>query len=303
MRVAAIDCGTNSIRLFVAEGDAGHLRELNRRVELNRLGEGVDASGQFSDGALQRTFDACDLYAEVLAEHNVDRLRFVATSAARDVSNREAFFAGVEQRLGVRPDIISGDEEARLSFSGALAGVGEVPLPALVMDLGGGSTEFVTGDATGINHAVSIDMGSVRVRERFLLDEVPTADQIAAATAWIDDQLDASGVCFAPATWIGVAGTVTSLAAIEQGQVTYDRDAVHGSTLRPSVIQQLSERLLTLTVDDIMTIGPLKRRRAEVISAGALICDRVARRMGKELIVSESDILDGIARDLLADRA
>lgn len=300
MRVAAIDCGTNSIRLYVAEGDSAHIRELDRRIELNRLGQGVDASGHFADEALRRTFDACDQYATVIDELCVDQIRFVATSAARDAGNREAFFAGVEQRLGVRPEVITGEEEARLSFTGALAGVGDVATPALVMDLGGGSTEFVTGDAATVTHAVSLNMGSVRVRERFLLDEIPTPEQVDAATEWIDRQLDESRVCFAPATWIGVAGSVTSLVAIHQGLSTYDRAAVHGATLNADDIHRITERLLTLSVRDIMTIGPLRPRRAEVISAGALICDRVARRIDADLVVSESDILDGIALDLLA---
>lgn len=302
MRVAVIDCGTNSIRLLVAEGDAGTpLVDLDRRLELNRLGQGVDATGRFATEALERTFVACDRFAAVIGELDADRVRFVATSAARDAANRDEFFAGVLARLGVRAEVISGDEEARLSFRGALSGVGRVGEPVLVMDLGGGSTELVTGTMDGqILHATSVNMGSVRVRERFLVDEVPTASQVAQARAWVDEQLDASGVPFDRVrAWVGVAGTATSLSAIQLGLAVYDRARVHGSTLDADQIAALTDRLLGSTVEQIMTMGPLQRRRAEVIGAGALICQRVAARLTCELLVSESDILDGLAMDLL----
>ena len=302
MRVAAFDCGTNSIRLLVAEGDAGRpLVDLDRRLELNRLGQGVDATGRFAPEALERTFGACDRFAAVIAELDADRVRFVATSAARDALNRDEFFAGVLARLGVAADVISGEEEARLSFRGALSGVGRLEEPMLVMDLGGGSTELVTGNSDGqILAAVSLNMGSVRVRERFLLDEVPTPAQVVQARAWVDEQLDACGVPFDRVrTWIGVAGTATSMSAMQQELVVYDRSRVHGSTLDADQIAALTDRLLSSTIEQIMTMGPLQRRRAEVIGAGALICQRLATRLTCDLLISESDILDGLAMDLL----
>src|SRR5215203_2194980 len=212
--VAAIDCGTNSIRLLIAEPDgSGGLRDLDRRLEIVRLGQGVDATGEFHPDALQRTFAAVDHYAELIKKANVpvEKVHFVATSATRDAKNRDSFFAGIKQRLGVLPDVISGETEARLSFMGALSRVTPEGELVLVMDIGGGSTELITGSGAGeMRSAISLDIGSVRVTERFLKQNPVADDDLARAMAYVDDLLAGSGVDFASiGTWIGVAGTAT----------------------------------------------------------------------------------------------
>ena len=299
-RVAAVDCGTNSIRLLVSEDTPQGPRELDRRLIITRLGQGVDATGEFHPDALARTLAACDEYAAVLRELGVTRVRFVATSAARDARNRDAFYEGVTARLGVRPEIIPGAEEAALSFGGALAAARDVALPALVMDVGGGSTELVLGRSDADAAGVSLDMGSVRIRERFLHSDPPTPAEVAAATAFIDDLLDGCGVDLAAArTWFGVGGTATALAAINLGLTSYDRARVQGAVLTRDEVAALSHRLLTEPVARILQIPTMVPGRADVICAGALIIARVSRRVDADLTVSESDILDGLAMDLL----
>lgn len=337
-RVAAIDCGTNSIRLLIADGagasesspsdghgtvgagvsspgaaemvgsdreSAGGLTEVDRRVELVRLGQGVDATGMFHPDALARTFTAIDGYAELIEDAGVERLRFVATSASRDVQNRAEFEAGVRERLGVDVEVISGEEEARLSFSGALEvlkGRADVaPGPVLVTDIGGGSTELVVGEQTGqIMGAASVDVGAVRLRERFLCSDPITATERRAATDHVDRVLDASGVPWhAARTWIGVAGTATSMAAMFLDLATYDRARVHGATILPTDVQRLSDRIIASTVEELTTVPTLAPMRAQVIAGGALICARIAERVGVPLIVSETDILDAVAAELV----
>ncbi len=302
MRVGVFDCGTNSLRLLIADGAPdGGLRDVVRSLRLVRLGQGVDATGEFHPDALARTFEALDEYATVVTDHHCDRLRFVATSAARDARNREDFFAGVRQRLGVEAEIIPGDEEARLSFGGALSGVRAGADPVLVVDIGGGSTEMVTGRRDGtISHAVSLDMGSVRIRERILHGDPPTADEIARAREFIDAMVAGAGVQLPVGTFIGVAGTITSLSAIHQGLATYDRAKVHGSTLTAAEVHALAERLLATSVEEVEATTCLPRRRAEVICAGAMIADAIAARAGVPMTVSEADILDGVALEMLA---
>ena len=305
LRVAAIDCGTNSIRLLVGEsGPGGELVELVRRTEIVRLGQGVDATGEFHPDALRRTFAATDEHARLVTAAGVgaDRIHFVATSAARDARNRQEFFDGIEARLGVVPDVITGDTEAQLSFTGALSRVRPEAEPVLVMDIGGGSTELIVGGATGeLRSAISLDIGSVRLTERFLKVNPPAADDIAAATAYIDGLLDQAGVDFAAVgTWIGVAGTATTLAGVLLGLERYDRKQVHGAALSVAAIAEMLDRLSSMTVAQIRELPSMHPGRADVITAGALIADRVAARMSvRELIVSESDILDGIALELL----
>lgn len=299
-RVAAIDCGTNSIRVLVAEAADSGFVELDRQLRLTRLGQGVDASGEFHPEALARTLAACEEYGAVLAAHDVNTVRFVATSAARDARNREEFFAGVRSRLGVYPEVIGGDEEARLSFEGALSAVPDAATPALVMDVGGGSTELVLGQPGRPLRGVSLDMGSVRLRERFLPSDPPTVEEAAEASEFVDDLLDASGIDFAAArTWFGVGGTATSLSAIVQGLDAYDRARVNGSKVSRLELVGLSARLLTSTVAEVLEIPTMVPGRADVICAGALICARVAARTGVDLTVSEADILDGIVLALL----
>lgn len=301
-RVAAIDCGTNSVRLLVAEASGVGPRELFRDLRLTRLGQGVDATGEFHTDALARTLAACDDYASVLAEFGVARLRFVATSAARDARNRDDFYAGVRARLGVDAEIISGAEEAQLSFDGALAALPDAAAPALVMDIGGGSTELVTGRPGASAHGISLDMGSVRVRERFLHGDPPSDAEIAEASAFIDGLLDASGIDFAAQrTWIGVGGTATSLAAIGQDLEAYDRTRVHRSTMTRDALAALTARLLTSPVATVLDIPTMVPGRADVICAGALISHRVGLRMRVDLQVSEADILDGLVAAMLAD--
>jgi exopolyphosphatase / guanosine-5'-triphosphate,3'-diphosphate pyrophosphatase len=305
-RVAAIDCGTNSIRLLIAEPDgSGGLADLERRLEIVRLGQGVDATGQFHPDALRRTFAAVDGYAELIkkAEVPTGNVHFVATSAARDVKNREAFFAGVKERLGVLPDVISGETEARLSFLGALSRVKPEGEPVLVMDIGGGSTELITGGASGDLHsAVSLDVGSVRVTERFFKQNPVADDDLERAAEYVDDLLTGSGVDFdSIGAWIGVAGTVTTLAGVYLELERYDRERVHGARIPLAAIAEQLHRLARLTVDQIRALPSMHPGRADVITGGALVESRIAARVHLDhLIVSESDILDGIALQLIA---
>jgi len=304
-RVAAIDCGTNSIRLLIAEPNgAGGLTDLQRRLEVVRLGQGVDASGAFHADALQRTFAAVDQYAELIkkADVPVEKVHFVATSATRDVKNRDSFFAGVKERLGVVPDVISGETEARLSFYGALSRVTPEGEPVLVMDIGGGSTELITGSAAGtLQSGISLDVGSVRVTERFLKQNPVADDDLAGAAEYVDHLLTGSGVDFnSIGTWIGVAGTVTTLAGVYLELEHYDRERVHGAVIPLPAIAELLHRLARMTVQEIRALPSMHPGRADVITGGALIEARVAARLSvKDLIVSESDILDGIALQLM----
>ena len=335
-RVAVIDCGTNSIRLLIADGTrtsgsssqhgqgaigassprvsavvdneqeaADGLIEVDRRVELVRLGQGVDATGMFHPHALIRTFRAIDGYAELIEDAGVERLRFVATSASRDVQNRAEFEAGVRERLGVEVEVISGEEEARLSFSGALEvlkGRADVDAgPVLVTDIGGGSTELVVGEQTGqVMGAASVDIGAVRMRERFLRSDPATAAERRAAIGHVDRILDASDVPWHEArTWVGVAGTATSMAAMFLDLTAYDRARVHGAMLLPTDVEHLSSRIIDSTVEELTTVPTLAPLRAQVIAGGALICSRIAERVGVPLIVSETDILDAVATELV----
>jgi exopolyphosphatase/guanosine-5'-triphosphate,3'-diphosphate pyrophosphatase len=304
-RVAAIDCGTNSIRLLIADaGAGGGLAEVVRETQIVRLGQGVDATGEFHPDALVRTFAAVDHYAGLIAEAGVetDRIQFVATSAARDAKNRQAFFDGVQQRLRVLPEVITGDTEAQLSFTGALSGVRPDGEPVLVMDIGGGSTELIVGTAAGeLMSGISLNIGSVRLTERFLKQSPPSADGLAAASAYIDGLLDSAGIDFgAVGTWIGVAGTATTLAGVVLGLKTYDRSLVHGSTLSVQQLLSLLDQLSQLTVEQIRALPSMHPGRADVVTGGTLIASRVAARMSvSEMVVSESDILDGIALSLI----
>ena len=304
-RVAAIDCGTNSIRLLIAEPDgSGGLNDLKRRLEIVRLGQGVDATGEFHPDALRRTFAAVDDYAELIkkAEVPVEKVHFVATSAARDAKNRDRFLLGIKERLGVQADVISGETEARLSFMGALSRVTPDGEPVLVMDIGGGSTELITGSAAGELHsAISLDIGSVRVTERFLRQNPVADDDLERATTYVDELLAGSGVDFdSIGTWIGVAGTATTLAGVYLELERYDRERVHGARIPVPAIAELLNRLAGLTVEEIRALPSMHPGRADVITSGALVETRVAQRLHVgELIVSESDILDGIALQLI----
>jgi exopolyphosphatase / guanosine-5'-triphosphate,3'-diphosphate pyrophosphatase len=304
-RVAAIDCGTNSIRLLIAESDgSGGLKDLERRLEVVRLGQGVDASAEFHPDALRRTFAAVEDYAELIKKADVptEKVHFVATSATRDVKNRETFFAGIQERLAVLPDVISGETEARLSFIGALSRVTPEGEPVLVMDIGGGSTELITGNRAGdMDSAISLDIGSVRITERFLKQNPVADDDLQRAIGYVDDLLADSNVDFASiGTWIGVAGTVTTLAGVFLELEHYDRERVHGAVIPLPAVHELLHRLAGMTVDEIRALPSMHPGRADVITGGALVEARVAARLQvADLIVSESDILDGIALGIL----
>ncbi|MFF2013488.1 exopolyphosphatase [Streptomyces sp. NPDC058195] len=307
-RVAAIDCGTNSIRLLVADADpsTGELGELDRRMEIVRLGQGVDRTGRLAPEALERTFAACRQYAAVIKEHGAQRLRFVATSASRDAENRDDFVRGVVGILGVEPEVISGDQEAEFSFTGAtreLAGHEHLPKPYLVVDIGGGSTEFVVGDDR-VSAARSVDIGCVRMTERHLvrdgvLTDPPTAGQAEAVRADIEAALDLAGRSVpltGAATLVGLAGTVTTVAAIALGLEAYDSSAIHHSRISFEQVEEITARLLGSTHAERAAIGAMHPGRADVIVSGALILLAVMKRTGaREVVVSEHDILDGIA--------
>jgi exopolyphosphatase/guanosine-5'-triphosphate,3'-diphosphate pyrophosphatase len=314
-RVGAIDCGTNSIRLLIAdvdpESNGGRLRDVHREMRIVRLGEGVDATGQFAPAALARTRVALAEYADELRTHGVERVRMVATSAARDVGNREEFFAMTAELLGaVVPgavaEVITGTEEAALSFIGAVGELDSSAAPFVVVDLGGGSTEVVVGDrpdVTGVTASFSADIGCVRLTERCLHSDPPTAAEIEAARIVVRDGLS-QALRAVPVegarTWVGVAGTMTTLSALAQGMVTYDADAIHLSRVGFDELLTVCDDLIAMTRKQRAALGPMHEGRVDVIGGGAIVVEELARELGSragidELVVSEHDILDGIA--------
>ncbi|MFP8885936.1 Ppx/GppA phosphatase family protein [Streptomyces mangrovi] len=315
VRVAAIDCGTNSIRLLVADidPDTGELTDLDRRMTIVRLGQGVDRTGRLAPEALERTFAACREYAEVIRAHGVTpgRTRFVATSASRDAENRDDFVRGVVDILGVEPEVITGDQEAEFSFTGAtreLAGAEHLTGPYLVVDIGGGSTEFVVGD-DGVRAARSVDVGCVRLTERHLLrdgaiTDPPSQAQIAAMRADAEAALDLveKTVPLAEArTLVGLAGSVTTVAAVALELPEYDPSAIHHSRIGAEKVAEVTARLLAATHDERAAIPVMHPGRVDVIGAGALVLQTIMERTGaREVVVSEHDILDGIAHSCAA---
>ncbi|MGY5007190.1 Ppx/GppA phosphatase family protein [Streptomyces sp. 900105755] len=307
-RVAAIDCGTNSIRLLVADADpeTGELVDLDRRMVIVRLGQGVDRTGRLAPEALQRTFAACREYAAVIKEYGAERLRFVATSASRDAENRDEFVRGVLDILGVEPEVISGDQEAEFSFTGAtreLSGREDLAKPFLVVDIGGGSTEFVVGDAH-VRAARSVDVGCVRMTERHLVHEghvsdPPTEAETAAMRADIERALDLAEETVPlreARTLVGLAGSVTTLSAIHQDLPEYDSAAIHHSRIPYARVREITEWLLRSTHAERAAIPSMHPGRVDVIGAGALVLRSIMERVGaEEVVVSEHDILDGIA--------
>jgi len=297
--VAAIDCGTNTVKLLI-----GALPDVAvREMRIVRLGQGVDATGRLADEALERTFAALDDYASLIADHGVERLRFCATSATRDAANADVFVAGVRARLGVEPEVVSGDEEAALAFDGAVRNLRVTPAePVLVVDIGGGSTELVLGTTSGgPDAAVSLDIGSVRLHERHLHSDPPTPDEVDACVAAIDAHLDRSPVPLSEAaTVVGVAGTVTTVGAGVLDLPAYDRALVDQAELSVDDVHGLVDRLLAMPLAERLALPWLHPGRADVIGAGVLILDRVLRRTGVQtMVVSEADILDGIAWSLV----
>ena len=305
--VAAIDCGTNSIRLLVAEYTDGRLHDIVREMRVVRLGEGVDRTGRFAPAALDRTRAAVREYAATIAAAGAAgaaAVRMVATSATRDVANRDEFFALVHAELGIEPDVISGAEEAALSFTGAASVLGDATGPLLVADIGGGSTELVRGDLDGTSplQAHSMDVGCVRMTERHLHDDPPTAAQIAAVVDDVEHALDAASreVAFAPAApFVGVAGTVTTIAALALDLPHYDARRIHGSTITAGQVADVTERLLRMTRDERAALPVMHPGRVDVIGGGALVLRTIVQRLGLDTATaSEHDILDGIALGL-----
>lgn len=314
-RVAAIDCGTNSIRLLVAdlterEDGTVALRDVHREMRIVRLGEGVDATKRLSIAALRRTRDALADYTMICRRKGAERVRMVATSATRDATNRDEFFSMTRDILGVEAEVISGDEEARLSFTGAVGDLEPEDGPFVVTDIGGGSTELVVGTWDGkraeITGALSVDIGCVRITERCLPGDPPSEDEIAKARSFAADTLapafDTVPVAEAK-TWIGVAGTVTTLSAVAQGLPEYDSERTHLSRLSRAEITRTAQQLLTATKEERAANPVIHPGRVDVIGGGAIIADVLADKLAamaeiRELLVSEHDILDGIALSL-----
>ncbi|MCL3993919.1 Ppx/GppA phosphatase family protein [Streptomyces lavenduligriseus] len=307
-RVAAVDCGTNSIRLLVADADpaTGELTELDRRMTIVRLGQDVDRTGRLAPEALERTFAACREYAGIIKEHGAERIRFVATSASRDAENRQEFVRGVLDILGVEPEVITGDQEAEFSFTGAtkeLTGRTDLARPYLVVDIGGGSTEFVVGDDR-VRAARSVDIGCVRMTERHLVhggevSDPPTGEQIAAIRADVEAALDLAErtVPLREArTLVGLAGSVTTVSAIAQELPEYDSARIHHSRVSRERVREITEWLLRSTHAERAAVPSMHPGRVDVIGAGALVLLAIMERTGaEEVVVSEHDILDGIA--------
>jgi exopolyphosphatase / guanosine-5'-triphosphate,3'-diphosphate pyrophosphatase len=301
-RVAAIDCGTNSIRLLVADvpdAPGEPLTDLVRRMAIVRLGEGVDRTGELSPAAIERTRVALSGYKDQIQDLKVDRVRMVATSASRDASNAADFRKMVTETLGTAPEVISGDEEARLSFAGSINGLPPTfESPYLVVDIGGGSTEFVTG-VSAAERAISVNIGCVRMTERHLHDDPPTDDQIAAATADItaavDRALDAVPGRGAK-TLVGLAGSVTTVTAIALGLDAYRPERIHHARISYAQVAAVTSKLLAMTSAERLEFPVMHPGRADVIGAGALVLRTIMERAGMDAVVaSEHDILDGIA--------
>jgi exopolyphosphatase/guanosine-5'-triphosphate,3'-diphosphate pyrophosphatase len=305
-RLAAIDCGTNSIRLLIADAGDGRLRDVHRETRIVRLGQGVDATGQFAPDAIARTRAALADYAALLDAHGAERVRMVATSAARDVTNRDVFFAMTAEVLGaVLPgsvaEVITGAEEASLSFRGAVGELHSAAAPFVVVDLGGGSTEIVVGGEEVVA-SYSADIGCVRLTERCLHSDPPTPQEVEAARAVVRERLDfALGVVPVEGarTWVGLAGTMTTLSALAHNMARYDSAAIHLSRVPGSDLLAVCERLIGMTRAERAALPPMHEGRADVIGGGAIVVEELLRllraRAGiDELTVSEHDILDGI---------
>ena len=323
-RVAAIDCGTNSIRLLIADGGPAGLRDVHREMRVVRLGEGVDRTGRLAAAAIERTRLALLNYAELIRAHGASQLRMVATSASRDAANAGEFQAMVQRSLGVEPEVITGLAEAELSFVGAVVGLPGVADPLLVTDIGGGSTELVLGTraATSLRSSVvppsmltqaagprviaahSMNVGCVRLTERHLRDDPPTRDQIEATLADLAPALQAAAAdvpVHEATAFVGVAGTVTTVAALALRLPAYDPVAIHGSVIDYQQVAEVTDRLLAMSRAERAALPVMHPGRVDVIGGGALVLRTVMEFVGaREVIASEHDILDGIALSLLA---
>lgn len=302
---AAVDVGSNSVRLLLVDGD-GH--RITRVMEITRLAAGVDATGHLDDAALTRTLETISRFRDRWSAAGVaDRVRIAATSAVRDARDRERFFAGVREVAGVDAEVLTGEQEAAFAFAGA-AGAVEVARPTAVVDIGGGSTELVVGDAAGqVTGSVSLQLGCVRVTERHLASDPPLPAQLAAARAMVADQLDhaervlaAQGVTLdAVASLVGVAGTATTLGAIHLGLDRYDEDRIHGTRLPLAALEAIAADLVARTAAQRAELGPVQPGREDVLHGGALVLLETLRRTGlDEVVISEADNLDGLAASL-----
>jgi exopolyphosphatase / guanosine-5'-triphosphate,3'-diphosphate pyrophosphatase len=309
-RVAAVDCGTNSLRLLLADvdPDRAQLTDVARRMEIVRLGQGVDKTGRLGPEALARTIAVLRDYADIIASSGAQAVRMVATSATRDADNAAEFVRLVKEVLGVAPEVLTGAQEAVLSFTGATAelAVGSDGGPYLVTDIGGGSTEFVLGSPVdGSTTAISVNVGCVRMTERCLHGDPPTGQEVAAAMADIDAALDtvAATVPVRQArTLIGLAGSVTTVAAIAMGLPAYDAARIHHARVSAADVHAVTQGLLAQTRTARAAIGVMHPGRVDVIGGGALVLDRLMERFGfGEVLVSEHDILDGMAWSLAGD--
>lgn len=308
--VAAIDCGTNSTRLLVAEGDGrGGLRILTRLMRITRLGAGVDRTGALDPDAVARTQAALAEYRQVIDAAGVapSAVRMTATSAARDAADRESWFSAAEAVVGVRPELLSGREEAELSYMGATAGIDPARGPFLVFDLGGGSTELAYGTER-VESSLSLEIGCVRLTERFIEHDPPRPEELTSAISyaesWLDDVLrQMPGATSAP-TVIGLAGTVSTVAAVEIGLVSYDRDRIHHFVLTKEAAEDVFRTLATEGRADRIANPGLEEARADVIVGGCCALVALYRRLGlDEVLVSEADLLDGLAQSVLDRRA
>ena len=301
-RVAAIDCGTNSIRLLIADITSGVFKEVLRSMEVVRLGQGVDKNKSFHPDAIKRTLAAVEGFKEIISSKGVEKIRFCATSATRDATNRDLFTAGVKDILGVEVEVIAGEEEAMLSFDGATKGLMQSDAPFLVVDIGGGSTEFVHGNKE-VEFAKSVDIGCVRMSERHLKSQPVEMSQVAQAIIDIDKAI-AQAAAVVPIstakTLVAVAGTATTIAAAALELETYDRYAIHLSRIPADKVHKVSAAFQAMTKSDISKLGFMHPGRVDVITAGSLVLSRVMAATGAtEFVASESDILDGMAWSLI----
>ncbi len=301
-RVAAIDCGTNSIRLLIADISNGIFKEVVRSMEVVRLGQGVDKNKSFHPDAIKRTLDAVEVFSEVIASKGVERIRFCATSATRDATNRSLFTDGVREILGVEVEVIPGEEEAMLSFNGATKELLQNDAPYLVVDIGGGSTEFVFG-SNKVENAKSVDIGCVRMSERHFTSQPTTMDQVARAIIDIDSAISqaASVVPISNAkTLVAVAGTATTVAAAALELKDYDRHLIHLARISADKVHKVSAMFQSMNKDEIANLGYMHPGRVDVITAGSLVLSRImAATSASEFVASESDILDGMAWSLI----
>ena len=301
-QVAVIDCGTNSIRLLIAEISGSNFKEVIRTMEIVRLGQGVDENKAFHPDAINRTLSAVKSFKEIINKNKVDKIRFCATSATRDAMNRNLFIDGVRDILNVQVEVIPGEEEAALSFTGATYQLDQGSGPFLVVDIGGGSTEFVYGDKKVIS-AKSVNIGCVRMSERHLTNQPPTTDQIASAIVDIDIAITQAAVSVpinSAKSLIAVAGTATTVAAAALDLSKYDRDLIHLSKISADKVHKVAQMFQSMNKSEISALPYMHEGRVDVITSGSLVLSRVMAATGAaEFVASESDILDGMAFSLI----